>query len=106
MHLQLESCAVFQMDYVDVQTGRPAYTITRHYTTRDVTLEVVKYSGKRSDKIASIRCRELFPDTIELRDELPISVPTLTSEGQEYIEVVGECTRVKAKTYVRKTGKK
>ena len=107
MRFRLERRAVFQIDYIDVGTGKPAYTVATHHSTREAKLDVFKHTGQRTDNIAHIRRRELFPDTIELRGaELPATVPALSNTGDQYAEVVGERMKMKANKYVHKDGKK
>ncbi|VDC00529.1 unnamed protein product [Peniophora sp. CBMAI 1063] len=107
MRFRLERPAVFQTDYVDVSTGKAAYTLTAHHATRFTTLDLVKHSENRFSQIASICCRELLADTIELTDiELLATVPTITRAGESYAEIIGERTTIKAKKYVRKEGKR
>ena len=107
MRFRLERRAVFQVDYVDVRSGKPVYTVAAHHTTRDTTLEVFYKRGRHNDIIARIRHREVLPDTIELSGpELPATVPTLSHTGDQYTECIGERVKVKARKYVRKGGRK
>ncbi|VDC00196.1 unnamed protein product [Peniophora sp. CBMAI 1063] len=106
MRFRLERRAVFQIDYIDIHSGHSEYTVTTRPATRSTTLEIVKHAGRRSEEIASVCFRELFPDTIELRD-IKLATTVLSSshtEGQ-YSEVVGERTKIKAKEYAHKEGK-
>jgi hypothetical protein len=110
MQLRLER-HVFRQDFVNAETGDLAYSAITHHSTREVTISLAKRAASRDAvvDIASICCREILFDTIELHGPgVPASVPTLSSngKGEVYLGSMREHTKVKARDYVRKLGKK